>query len=147
MVWPCEIEAQRPGRTLQDPASLKEASSPSKIFSKIEISWRNSDARYLADLVGSGKAYIVLGEKGPRGGYYSKSQVFYLMKRMFGEYSQLKFEFVKYHNINDRSKKVFAVASRSYKNIRSDKVFQDKVYITLGKEGDDWVLTEIKTTR
>ena len=117
------------------------------IFSRIEGAWRRADARYLADLVGNGKAHIVMGGRGPRGGYYSRSQVFYLMKRMFGEYSQIKFEFVKYHNINQKSRKVFAVAYRSYKNIRSDKVFQDKVYITLGKEGDDWVLTEIKTTR
>ena len=146
-MWPCDLAAQRPRKTLKDPTSLKEAGSPSKIFREIEKSWRKSDARYLANLVGSGKVHIVLGEKGPRGGYYSKSQVFYLMKRMFGEYSQIKFEFVKYHNISARSKKVFAVASRSYKNIRSDKVFQDKVYITLGKEGNNWVLTEIKTTR
>ncbi len=126
---------------------MKVTSSPSKIFNDLEKAWRRSDARYLADLVGNGKAYIVLGERGPRGGYYSKSQVFYLMKKMFREYSQIKFEFVKYHNINDKSKKVFAVAYRSYKNNRSDKVFQDKVYITLGKEGNEWLLTEIKTTR
>ena len=44
-------------------------------------------------------------------------------------------------------RRVYAIAYRSCKIMRTDKVFQDKVYITLGREGRDWVVTEIKTTR
>ncbi len=142
-----EALAQRTGKARVDTLVLKESISPAMIFRRIEGAWRKSDARYLAGLVGDGKVYIVMGEMGPKSGYYSSSQVFYLLKKIFREYSQMKFEFVKYHNVDKPGRKVFAVAYRSYKNIRSDRVFQDKVYITLCKEGDDWVMTEIKTSR
>lgn len=148
LIWPGgDLYAQRVKKPKKNSPILKETKSAKMIFRRIEMAWRGSDARFISDLVGSGKTYIVMGGSGPRNGYYSRSQVFYLLKKMFREYSQMKFEFVKYHNIDKPGKKVFAVAYRSYKNIRTDRVFQDKVYITLGKEGDDWVLTEIKTTR
>ncbi len=126
---------------------LREVKRPEVVFRKIEKAWRSSKADVIAGLVGGGRVYIVMGGKGREGGYYSKAQVYYLMKKMFKEYRQMKFEFVKYHNVDKPGRKVFAIAYRNYKNIRSGKVFQDKVYITLGKEGDDWVLVEIKTTR
>ena len=52
-----------------------------------------------------------------------------------------------FHNLDKPGRKVYGIAYRSYKNIRSDKVFQDKVYVTLKKEGAGWVVAEITTTK
>lgn len=131
----------------KDLPALKETRAPQWVFSRIERAWNNSDAGAISAVVGKKKVLILMKGVADGGGYYSKSQVFFLMKKMFKEFDHMKFEFVRYHNLDRPDRKVFAIAYRTYKNIRSNRVYQDKVYITLGKEGDDWVVTEIKTAR
>lgn len=120
---------------------------PLKVFKGIERAWKKENADGLASFAGRGRVYLDVRGIGKKGGYYSKSQVKYLFKDMFKADDQLKFEFVKFHNLEKPDRKVYGIAYRSCKNNRSGKVFQDKVYVTLGREGPAWVLAEIKTTR
>jgi hypothetical protein len=91
-------------------------------------------------------AWIFLNVGKRRGGYFSRSQVYYIIKKMFKSTRQLKFEFVKFHNLERPDRRVYGIAHWSYRNIRNGRLFQDKVYVTLRKEGARWVMTEIKTT-
>ena len=120
---------------------------PLKVFKGIERAWQRENADGIAGYAGSGRVYLDVRGIGKKGGYYSRSQVKYLFKDMFKADDQVKFEFVKFHNLEEPDRKVHGIAYRSCKNHRSGKVFQDKVYVTLGREGSGWVVAEIKTTR
>ncbi|MCK4538394.1 MAG: hypothetical protein KAV42_06310 [Candidatus Krumholzibacteria bacterium] len=147
-VLPCTAAvAQRRVKEKQVRELPSEVKSPQAVFRRLEGAWKSGNAKSISSMVGKKKAFIHIRGAGANGGFYSRSQVFYLFKRMFKEYRHLKFEFVKFHNLDRPDRRVYAIAYRSCKIMRSDKVFQDKVYITLGREGQDWVVTEIKTTR
>ena len=147
-VLPCSSAIAQHGREKkQGDELLSEIRNSRVVFRRLESAWKNADAKAISSMVGKRKAFIHIRGAGDSGRLYSKSQVFYLFKRMFKEYRQLKFEFVKFHNLDRPDRRVYAIAYRSCKIMRSDKVFQDKVYITLGREGRDWVVTEIKATR
>jgi hypothetical protein len=123
------------------------AQDPLKVFKGIEKAWQKENADGIASYAGSGRVFLDVRGIGQKGGYYSRSQVKYLFKDMFKADDQLKFEFVKFHNLEEPDRKVYGIAYRSCKNNRSGKVFQDKVYVTLGRSGSAWVVAEIKTTR
>ncbi|MBN1164072.1 MAG: hypothetical protein JXB45_05815 [Candidatus Krumholzibacteriota bacterium] len=120
---------------------------PLSVFKQIEKAWRGSNAGAIASLTGKGRIYLDIQGVGDRGGYFSKSQVYFMLQRLFKNEKQMRFEFVKYHNLENPGQKVYGIAYRSYKNIRSNRVFQDKVYITLRQEGSTWAVVEITTTR
>ena len=133
-----EIEKEEPAVKVQDPL---------KVFKGIEKAWQKENADGIASYAGNGRVYLDVRGIGQKGGHYSRSQVKYLFKDMFKADDQMKFEFVKFHNLEEPDRKVYGIAYRSCKNNRSGKVFQDKVYVTLGREGPAWVVAEIRTTR
>jgi hypothetical protein len=120
--------------------------SPMPVFKGIENAWKNADSEKLSSYAGEAKIYLNVEGMDKDPGYFSKSQFYYLFKKMFVNNRQTKFVFVRYHNIDRSDRKVFGIAHRNYKNSRSGKLFQDKVYVTLKKEGERWVVAEIKTT-
>jgi len=125
---------------------LVDVDSPMPVFKGIENAWKNADSEKLSRYAGEARIYLNVEGMEKEPGYFSKSQFYYLFKKMFTNNRQTKFEFVRYHNIDRSDRKVFGIAHRNYKNSRSGKLFQDKVYVTLKKEGERWVVAEIKTT-
>lgn len=121
--------------------------NPQVAFARFEGAWKRADAEMISRMTGSNKVFVQMKGVADSGEFYSRSQIFFMLKNLFRENQQIKFEFVKYHNLDSADRKVYAIAYRNYKNIRSEKVFQDKVYVTLCREGKEWVLAEIKTTR
>jgi len=130
----------------KEPASVA-AQDPLKVFKGLERAWQKENADAIASFAGEGRVFLDVRGIGKKGGYYSRSQVKYLFKDMFETDDQVKFEFIKFQNLEEPDRKVYGIAYRSCKNNRSGKVFQDKVYVTLGREGPAWVVAEIKTTR
>ncbi len=129
---------------IQDKARRNRA--PLEVFKGIENAWCNSRAQTLSRLTGESMVFVNVKGIGRKGGYFSRSQVYYLFKKMFKRYPQLNFKFVKYHNLDKPDRKVYGIARRSYKNIRSGRLYQDKVYVTLKRGEKGWVVSEIKTT-
>jgi hypothetical protein len=140
-------EIKRSDREIKKNEHEIKMQDPRLVFAGIESAWQSEDANRLAGFVGKGRVYLNIRGVIDKGGYYSRSQVKYLFKDMFKADDQLRFEFVKFNDLDKPDRKVYGIAYRSCKNNRSGKVFQDKVYVTLGREGPAWVLAEIKTTR
>lgn len=115
------------------------------VFSGIESAWRAGDARRLAAFAGDTKVLLNVRGLGEKGGYYSRSQVFYLFQGMFKSTRHKRFDFVKFHDVGERSSKIYGIAHRNYENTSSGRLFQDKVYVTLKREGKRWVVTEMKS--
>jgi hypothetical protein len=135
---------QRKGTTQRQGAR---GTSPLSTFKGIEQAWAREDAVALSRFTGDGKAFVSVTGIGRRGGYFTRPQVRYLFQRLFKSYKQTKFDFVKYHNLDKPQRKVHGIAQRRYRNKRNGKFYNDKVYVTLRKEGETWVVAEIKTTR
>ena len=136
-----------PKREIKRNEKTIKVQDPLKVFKGIERAWQKENADGIASYAGNGRVFLDVRGIGKKGGYYSRSQVKYLFKDMFKADDQLKFEFIKFKNLEEPDRKVYGIAYRSCKNNRSGKVFQDKVYVTLGREGSAWVVAEIKTTR
>lgn len=126
-------------------AALK--TSPLATFKGIEDAWASEDAASLSRFSGEGKVLVNVIGIGRRGGYFTRPQVRYLFKRLFKNYTHIKFNFVKYHNLDKPESRVYGIAHRTYRNKRNGKIYNDKVYVTLRNEGEVWAVNEIKTTR
>jgi len=125
----------------------EKAPDPSRVFRGIESAWKNGDASALIRFVGSGRVYLDLQGASKKGGYFSKSQIYFLFKRHFSATRQLKFAFMRLSKPKVRGNKAFGIARRVYRDARNGRVVNDKVYVTLRREGRSWVLSEVKSMR
>jgi hypothetical protein len=139
-VWSQEIKQKKVRR------SSSKVDAPLPVFKGIERAWHSADAGALSDYAGESRVFLNIRGMGRKGGYFSRPQLYYLFKNMFKNTDQTRFEFVKFHNLDEPGRKVYGIAYRSYKNIRSGRYFRDKVYVTLKKEGARWIVAEIKST-
>lgn len=117
------------------------------IFKGIEAAWLRGDAAGLSKYMRDSKVFLNVAGLGEKGGYYSKSQVFYLFKGMFKTTKHRRFQFAKYHDVSKSNKRVYGIAHRSFEDVSSGRLYKDKVYVTLKREGERWVISEIKSTR
>lgn len=122
------------------------AKDPVFVFKHFERAWREGDAQALSSFASDSPIFIELRGSEQRGGYFTKAQLLYIMKDLFGNTSQLGFEFVRYHNIEKQDMRVYGIAKRSYRVKHSGGLFRDKVYVTLVREGSRWAVAEIKST-
>jgi len=120
---------------------------PMIVFRGIERAWRAGDAQKLAGYAGESKVLLNVRGLGEKGGYYSRSQVFYLFKDMFKSTRHKKFDFVSFHEVGEKSTKIYGIARRNYETTSNGRLFQDKIYVTLKLEGKRWVVSEMKSAR
>jgi hypothetical protein len=115
-------------------------------FRTVEKAWQSGNAQALADLLGGSRAYVEIRGIEGSGGYFTKPQFFYIFKDMFASMKQLNFAFVKYYSRERDGTRVYGIAQRTYKSNRSNKLFKDRVYVTLVKEESRWAVVEITST-
>ena len=137
--------AQEKSRVISVP-EVETAGEPILVFKSFEKAWRDGDAQALSALASDSPVLVEIRGIERRGGYFTKSQVLYIMKDLFGGTSQLSFEFVKYHNIEKQDRRVYGIAQRSYRVKQNGGLFKDKVYVTLVRERSRWAVAEIKST-
>lgn len=136
---------QAKGRRVKKIKIDKNKLSPLSTFKQIERAWRKADAEVLSAHTSNSRVFLRLKGINRKEGYFSRPQAYFLLKNMFEANRQVKFEFVKYHKLENINRKVYGIADRSYKNISNGRLFRDKVYVTLKREGEKWVVAEIKS--
>ena len=119
---------------------------PLDVFKRVERAWMSGNAQALADLASDSKVLVKIRGMERRGEYFTKPQLYYIFKGIFESTSQTSFAFVKYHNLEKQGSRVYGMALRSYKSNQSGGLYQDRVYVTLAREGSRWAVTEIKST-
>jgi hypothetical protein len=127
-------------------ASSRVFDQPLVLFREIESAWKTGNARALSQFSASSKVYLSLKGMRNKGGYYSRSQVFYIFKNLFKNTRQVRFKFFQYQNLDKPDRRVYGIAYNNYKSVSSGRLIRDKVYVTLSREGKGWVVSEIKTT-
>jgi hypothetical protein len=119
---------------------------PLIVFRNIEKAWQAGNAQALSELLSESRVFMEIRGIDRRGGYFTKPQMLYIFKDMFGNTTQTTFTFVKYHNLEKQDSRIYGMATRSYKINQSGGLYKDKVYITLVREGSRWAVAEIKST-
>lgn len=137
--------AEQRGREMAVPES-DAAEEPLLVFRSFEKAWREGNAQALSTLASDSPILVEIRGIERRGGFFTKAQLLYVMKDLFGGTSQLSFEFVKYHNIERQDRRVYGIAQRSYRVKQNGGLYKDKVYVTLVREGARWAVAEIKST-
>ena len=117
------------------------------VFRDIENAWRKKDANKISSYAGSGRVYIDVQMLNKRGGYFSRPQVFFLFKRMFGSTKLLRFSFQRFSKPGSEGTRAYGIANRVVKDLKTGRIIKDKIYITLKWNGRGWVLSEIKSIR
>jgi len=134
-------------KELEEKDSAKEAgdTTPIAVFADIEEGWRKSKVDPILRHFGKSKVSIAI--EGVGGGTFSKSQSHYLLQDLFKYTITENFEFVQYRDVSNGRVKVYAVAERSFKRNDDGRSFTDKIYVSLQREDERWVISEIKSVR
>lgn len=149
-----EVVAQQTDSTVGRDAAARSADvaqGPMGVFADIERAWPEGDVGKILSHFGGGKVSISIAGTGPSGGEFSRNQSYYLLKDLFKYTTTRKFEFVQYRRSEDSERTTFAVAEREYTKTDDGRLFTDKIYVALHREGADggerWVIDEIKSIR
>ncbi len=119
---------------------------PLIVFRNIEKAWQTGNAQALAELLSESRVFMEIRGIDRRGGYFTKPQMLYILKDMFGNTTQTTFTFVRYHNLEKQDSRIYGMAQRSYRINQGGGLYKDKIYITLVREGSRWAVAEIKST-
>jgi hypothetical protein len=141
---------QRPGaRTPPKPERVEaeDGTGPIAVFSDVEAGWKNEQVQQILRHYGRGKVTISIEGSSPTGGQFSRNQSYYLFQDLFKYTITQKFQFVQYRHVSDGRDDVYAVAERHYKRNDDGKLYKDKIYVSLHREDNRWVITEIKSIR
>ncbi len=120
--------------------------APLIVFRNFEKAWQAGNAQALSELLSETRVFMEIRGIERQGGYFTRPQMLYILKDMFGNTTQTTFTFVRYHNLEKQDSRVYGMAQRSYKINQSGGLYKDKVYITLVREGSRWAVAEIKST-
>ena len=115
------------------------------VFASLEEAWAGGDARGLVAHVGSRKVSLALPEL--EGGLFSRSQTELVFAQHFENTETQSFRFLDMRSPEGGPPVTAALAQRRSRRIGAGAVVQDRVLVTLVREGDLWVLAEIKVLR
>ncbi len=124
---------------------LEDIGEPSRVFDSFGRAWLRGDAQEIVSLASDSPILLEVRGLEIKGGYFTKSQLLYILKNMFANTRQISFEFVKFHDFEKKDQRVYGIAQRSYR-VKGGDIYRDKVYVTLVKEGSRWAVAEIKST-
>jgi len=126
-------------------APQKSKITPEKVFDDVEEGWQSETVELITKHISDNhKVYVSFEKDGPKPGYYSKDQVYYLFKDIFKNTITEKFEFTKY---DISASEPYAVAERHYKLNADGVLNKDKIYVSLIKDSKCWVLNKIRSLR
>lgn len=124
----------------------EQTTGPHRVFDDFQRAWLAEDTESLLGLLGRGRVYISLGPGGPFGGSFSPNQAFYLIEDHFDHTVTEHFEIKRTRTVEENGRKVFAIAEREFRWNENGRQYKDKLFISLRREDQRWVISEIKST-
>lgn len=125
------------------PAGLR----PAPVFASLERAWVVGNADSLLEHFGKRKVYISLPDGGPEGGLYSRAQSYFILKELFDATWTEEFSFVSIRQLEDPPGTAVGRAERVFRRRDSSRLLQDRLFFSLVREDDHWVVAEIKSVR
>ena len=116
---------------------------PLTIFREVEKGWRNGTPKPFERYLGKGKVRLDLGEGGPRGGLYTRSQAYYLLTDYLRSARTIGIDFVKVSDRHERGSKPYALLERQCR-YRNGLIRKEVVFVALSTEDGRWVIAELR---
>jgi len=126
-----------------DPAAL----DPTAVFASLERAWTRGDARGLVAHVGSRKVSLDLPELEGNNGLFSRSQTELIFAKHFENTETQSFQFLDLRAPEGGPPVAVGLAQRRLRSRGAGTVRQDRVLVTLVREGNRWVLSGITVVR
>jgi len=120
---------------------------PAPIFASIERAWVVGSADAVLEHFGKRKVFISLPEGGPDGGTYSRAQSYFIFKELFDATRTEEFSFVSIRQPEEQPQTAVGRAERTFRFRDSSRTQRDRIFVSLVREGDRWVIAEIKSVR
>jgi hypothetical protein len=114
-----------------------------EVLGAIEEGWRKSSARPFGTHLGKGKVRIDLGEGGPRGGLFTRSQAYYLLKDYLEDFRTVELNVDKTSTETKSGSRPYILFERAYRT-QDGAERKQVVFVSLGREGDKYVISEIR---
>ncbi len=121
--------------------------APAPIFASIERAWVVGSADAVLEHFGKRKVFISLPEGGPDGGTYSRAQSYFIFKELFDATRTEEFSFVSIRQPEEQPQTAVGRAERTFRFRDSSRTQRDRIFVSLVREGDRWVIAEIKSVR
>jgi hypothetical protein len=138
---PSELDPGVAREQVREPA----LQGPLAVFAAVEKAWADEDVEALVALLDAeDRVRVAMATAGPRGGWFNKDQAFFLLKDMFAFTDTEWFQFERYWNLESRGRSPYAVAVRGLRTAEGASR-EDRVYISLRRRGNDWVVGEIRS--
>jgi hypothetical protein len=139
--WASEAGAQ------DEPDSSAAGNPPAPTFASIERAWVVGSADAVLEHFGKRKVFISLPEGGPDGGTYSRAQSYFILKELFDATRTEEFSFVSIRQPEEQPQTAVGRAERTFRFRDSSRTQRDRIFVSLVREGDRWVIAEIKSVR
>ena len=137
LLLPWTLPTQATG---QDPADPSNATA---VFHSLETAWSRGDVDGIAAHLGKRRVSIALPDFEPGGGSFSRSQTLLILEGHFHRSRTLQFQFLDIRPPETEKSIAVALALRRYRVQGSGPIAQDRVLVTLAREGSRWVIAEI----
>ncbi len=119
------------------------ADSAEAIFASLERAWAQGDAAGVLAHLGSCSVAITLPGLEPRGGLFSPSQTWFILKQHLQSAKTLQYRFVDTRRAAGGRPVAMGLAERQFREPSAGRVTQDRVLVTLVREGPRWVIASI----
>lgn len=131
-----EVSANDQGRSV---AKVR----PLEVFREVEKGWRNGTPKPFERYLGKGKVWLDFGEGGPRGGFYTRGQAYYLITDYLRRTQTIDIGLVRVSEGSKGQSPPYARLERTcrYKHGVSGK---EMIFVSLADEDHTWVISELR---
>jgi|GEM_PF-1143690 len=112
------------------------------VLGAIEQGWRVSSAEPFGTHLGKAKVRIDLGEGGPRGGLFTRSQAYYLLSDYLDRFRTVELTVAKRSAQIWSASKPYILFERAYRT-QDGEHGKQIVFVSLNRDGDEYVISEI----
>ena len=127
--------------------ALAQDERPADVFASIERAWVVGSADAVVAQFGKRKVTISLPDGGPSGGLFSRAQSFFILKDYFAATRTEEFSFVSIRQPEEQPDNAIGMAERNFRRRDSSRTLSDRIFVSLVREDQRWVVSEIKSVR
>jgi hypothetical protein len=119
------------------------AAKPLVVFREVERGWQSGTPKPFGRYFGKGRVRLDFGEGGPRGGFYTRSQAYYLVADFLRRYETVKIEQVTTSAEDKDGARPYALWKLVCRN-RNGVTMHERIFMSLSWEDGSWAIAEIR---
>ncbi len=127
----------------QAPGSRNVASEALEVLGAVEEGWRKSSAEPFGTHLGKAKVRIDLGDGGPRGGLFTRSQAYYLLSDYLEDFRTVELKVDKSSAEAKPGSRPYILLERAYRTQDGARRKQ-VVFVSLRREDGGYVISELR---